>query len=97
MKTKAAFLKTILLIITSATFTGLWAQPSTADPDHACLNSTEDYWVTDTPGSTYNWVLSGGGTIIQGQGSSAIRINWTTTGTFTLTVTETLASTSNCT
>ena len=97
MKTKAVFLKTILLIITSATFTGLWAQPSTADPDHACLNSTEDYWVTDTPGSTYNWVLSGGGTITQGQGSSAIRINWTTTGTFTLTVTETLASTSNCT
>ena len=97
MKLKAAFLKLILLIIMSATFPGLRAQPSTADPDYACINSTEDYWVTNTPGSTYNWVLSGGGTITQGQGSNAIRINWTTTGTFSLTVTETLSSTSNCT
>ena len=97
MKLKAAFLKLILLIIMSATFPGLRAQPSTADPDYACINSMEDYWVTNTPGSTYNWVLSGGGTITQGQGSNAIRINWTTTGTFSLTVTETLSSTSNCT
>ena len=96
MKAKAAILKSILLIILSASSLGIWAQPSTTDPDHACINSTEDYWVTDTPGSTYNWVLSGGGTITQGQGTSAIRINWTTTGTFILTVTETLASTTNC-
>lgn len=96
MKTRAAFFRTILLMILSAIPLGVWAQPSTTDPDHACINSTEDYWVTDTPGSTYNWLLSGGGTITQGQGSSAIRINWTTVGTFSLSVTETLASTTNC-
>lgn len=96
MKTKAAILKSILLIILSAASQGIWAQPSTTDPDHACLNSTEDYWVTDTPGSTYNWILSGGGTIIQGQGSSAIRINWTSPGTFILSVTETLSSSTSC-
>lgn len=96
MKTKAAILKLILLIILSAASQGIWAQPSTTDPDHACLNSTEDYWVTDTPGSTYNWILSGGGTIIQGQGSSAIRINWTSPGTFILSVTETLSSSTSC-
>lgn len=96
MKTTAAFLKSILLIILSANAPGVWAQPTTTDPDHACLNSTEDYWVINTPGSTYNWVLSGGGTITEGQGSSAIRINWTSVGNFNLSVTETLASTTLC-
>jgi hypothetical protein len=96
MKTKAAFFKSILLIILSANTLGVWAQPSTTDPDHACINSTEDYWVINTPGSTYNWVLSGGGTITEGQGSSAIRIDWTSAGTYTLSVTETLASTTQC-
>ena len=97
MKTQATFFKSILLIILSASSLDLWAQPTTTDPDHACINSTEDYWVINTPGSTYNWVLSGGGTITEGQGSSAIRINWTAVGTFNLSVTETLASTSLCT
>ena len=97
MKTKTTLIRTILLMILSACSLGVWAQPSTTDPDHACLNSTEDYWVINTPGSTYNWVLSGGGTITEGQGSSAIRINWTSLGTFSLSVTETLTSTTNCT
>jgi hypothetical protein len=97
MKTKTTFFKSILLIILSASSLGVWAQPTTIDPDHACINSTEDYWVINTPGSTYNWVLSGGGTITQGQGSSTIRINWTSVGTFNLSVTETLASTTHCT
>jgi len=96
MKTKTTLLRTILLMILSAGSSGIWAQPSTTDPDHACINSTEDYWVINTPGSTYNWVLSGGGTITEGQGSSAIRINWTAIGTFNLSVTETLAGTTLC-
>jgi hypothetical protein len=96
MKTKNTLFRTILLMILSASPLVTWAQPSTTDPDHACLNSTEDYWVINTPGSTYNWVLSGGGTITEGQGTSAIRINWTALGTFNLTVTETLSSTTNC-
>lgn len=96
MKTKDTFSKLILLMILSAYPVAACAQPSTTDPDHACINSTEDYWVVDTPGSTYNWALSGGGAITEGQGSSAVRINWTAAGTFNLTVTETLSSTTNC-
>ncbi len=96
MKTNAALFGTILLMIISAGSLGVYAQPGTTDPDHACINSTEDYWVINTPGSTYNWVLSGGGTITEGQGSSGIRINWTSLGTFSLSVTETLASTTLC-
>jgi hypothetical protein len=97
MKPKATFFKLTLLMILSANPLGVWAQPSTTDPDHACINSTEDYWVINTPGSTYNWVLSGGGTITEGQGSSAVRINWTSVGPYNLSVTETLASTTQCT
>ena len=69
-----------------------WAQ-STADPDHACLNSLQDYWVVVTAGSTYNWVLSGGGTIIPGSTTDNIKVNWTSTGLYTLTVVETITST----
>ncbi len=74
----------------------VWSQ-STTNPDHACINSTEDYWVINTPGSTYSWVLSGGGAITTGQGTDAIKINWTTVGgPFVLTVTETFTSTTGC-
>ncbi len=97
MKTKKTLLRLVMLMMISAYTIETWAQPSTTDPDHACINSTEDYWVINTPGSTYNWILSGGGTITDGQGTSAIRINWTTAGTFSLSVTETLTSTTHCT
>jgi len=96
MKTNLLFSKSLLLILISMSTLGVWAQ-STIDPDHACINATEDYWVIDTPGSTYDWVLSDGGTITNGQGTSAIKINWTTVGgPYILTVTETFTSTTGC-
>lgn len=96
MKTNLRFPKVLFLLLISMSSLGLWAQ-TTVDPDHACINSTEDYWVINTPGSTYNWVLSGGGTITSGQGSSAIKINWTSIGgPYILTVTETFTSTTGC-
>jgi hypothetical protein len=96
MKTYLHLSKSLLLMLISMSTLGVWAQ-STTDPDHACINSTEDYWVIDTPGSTYNWVLSNGGTITNGQGTSAIKINWTSVGgPYILTVTETFTSTTGC-
>jgi hypothetical protein len=95
MKTKLLFLRWIMLVILLATAMGTWAQ-STTDPDHACLNSLENYWVINTPGSSYNWVLSGGGTITAGQGTDQISVNWTSTGPYILTVTETFTSTTGC-
>lgn len=97
MKTNANRIKFTLTCIGLVFSLVLLGQPSTDDPDYACMNSTEDYWVINTPGSTYNWVLSGGGTIVSGQGTSAIRVNWTSEGVFTLSVTETLTSTTRCT
>jgi hypothetical protein len=96
MKTKQRFLKWVMMLVFSAVTLGAWAQPSTIDPDHACLNSTEDYWVINTIGSTYNWVLSGGGSIANGQGTDHIQVNWTVIGSYTLTVTETLTGSTGC-
>ncbi|NMC37425.1 MAG: hypothetical protein GYA41_03790 [Bacteroidales bacterium] len=95
-RSRIKWIRLFLISVFSFVSMALWAQPSTDDPDYACLNATEDYWVINTPGSNYNWILSGGGTITGGQGSSAISINWTTVGSYTLSVTETLASTTQC-
>jgi hypothetical protein len=92
MKTQISFSKLIMVLILTVISMGAMAQ-STVDPDHACLNTTENYYVVSTSGSTYNWVLSGGGTIASGQGSAAITINWTAAGSYTLTVTETITAT----
>lgn len=51
------------------------------------------YNVTSNPGSTYNWSLSGGGTIASGQGTDAITIDWGgTPGVYTITMIETSCS-----
>jgi hypothetical protein len=51
---------------------------SITNPDTACVNAVgENYWVTNTVGSTYNWaVTGGGGTLTSGQGTSAITVDW---------------------
>lgn len=95
MKTKILFSRLIMVLIFSVSTMSICAQETT-DPDHACLNSTENYWVVNTLGSTYNWVLSGGGTITSGQGTDQISINWTSIGPYLLTVTETFESTTSC-
>lgn len=54
-----------------------------------CAQSQGDiYSVNNTPGSTYNWTISGGN-IIAGQGSNQVTINWGNAGTGSLTLTET--------
>ena len=69
--------------------TTAWAQ--TTVQDTVCIGATSvDYWVTNTTGSTYNWTLTGGGTIVSGNSSDSVKIDWSsTTGTDTLKVTET--------
>lgn len=59
-----------------------------------CVGSTETYSLPVMPGTFYNWTLSGGGTIVNsGQYPAAypvnnpqINIDWTTPGTYNLTV-----------
>ena len=51
---------------------------TTINPDTVCANATaEQYFVVNTPTSTYQWNITGGGGIIQtGQGTNAITVDW---------------------
>jgi len=70
---KILFLFGILTFLTTDLFSQI-----TTNPDTACVGSVgEQYWVTNTVGSTYNWtVTGGGGSIASGQGTNAITVDW---------------------
>ena len=55
---------------------------TTINPDTVCVNATaEQYFVTNTPTSTYQWTVNGGGSIIQtGQGTNSITVDWGAVG-----------------
>jgi gliding motility-associated-like protein len=58
-------------------------------PNPVCANATNTtYSVINTTGSTYNWNVPPGATIVSGQGSNVVVINWGPTGG-TVSVTET--------
>lgn len=61
--------------------------------DEVCSNSNTPYTIDPpTPGSTYEWVLTGGGDIIPTASSNLINVQWNSTfGTFVLKVVETSA------
>ena len=88
------FITMIMMVTTLFTF-----GQTTINPDTVCINAIgEQYFVTNTPGSTYQWgITSGGGTVQTGQGSNSITIDWGgVPGLYlnALSVTETNAS--NC-
>ena len=45
-----------------------------------CANSGYATYTTQTGFSGYTWTVSAGGTIVSGQGTSAVQVNWTTAG-----------------
>ena len=51
---------------------------TTTNPDTVCTNSTsQQYFITNTPTSTYQWTITGGGGALQtGQGTNAITASW---------------------
>lgn len=53
---------------------------------------TSTYLTTNVAGHTYTWVVTGG-TIVTGQGTSSITVNWTTPGAGSVNVTETITLT----
>ena len=95
MKTKSKFLKIITLSLLFLVSNTIIAQSSTSPTQLVCIGSTEPYLLNPSnPTSNYQWVLSSGGTIISGQGSDAITIDWNmvVSGPHTLSVTETDAN-----
>ena len=65
---------TALLMISSIFVYG----QTTINPDTVCANAIgEQYFVTNTPTSTYNWTITGGGGALQtGQGTNSITVDW---------------------
>jgi len=65
---------TILLMALSLTA----ISQTTINPDTVCSNAVaEQYFVTNTPTSTYNWITTGGGgTVMTGQGTNSITVDW---------------------
>lgn len=74
---------TILIGIKSAT----QSPPVTGDFE-PCILAIENYSVSQTLGSTYQWVVNGGA-IISGQGTSTVSIQWGGLGFASLSVLET--------
>ena len=91
-KTNNKFLKAVAVLAMFLVSNTIIAQTSTAPTQVVCIGSTEPYLLNPSNStSTYQWVLSSGGTITTGQGSDAISIDWNMVvgGPHTLTVTET--------
>jgi len=94
-------MKKLLILFGILTFftTDLFSQITT-NPDTACVGSVgEQYWVTNTVGSTYNWtVTGGGGSIASGQGTSAITVDWgNTPGLYPIAITVVETNAAGCT
>jgi hypothetical protein len=87
MKTKN-LLVGIFTMLFGLGFSSAYAQ-STSSPDTVCAGKTGAYYyVTNTPGSVYYWIVPNG-TIVSGSNSDSIIVNWSsTTGTDTIKVVE---------
>ena len=56
-----------------------------------CQNTNETYTVTATSGAAYNWSVTGG-TITSGAGTNTISVNWLSTGSASISVTQGIGS-----
>ncbi len=90
-------MKKLFSLFVMMTFFTLNLFSQAINPDTVCVGAVgEQYWVTPTAGSTYDWTVNGGGgTITSGQGTDAITVDWGNTGGLfagALTVVETNAA-----
>ena len=92
MKTKNKLLEGILIGVLLLATNILVAQTNTSPVQTVCAGSiAEPYLINPpTPGSTYQWSVSGGGVLNNGVTSDNITIDWgMTPGTYTVSVVET--------
>ena len=94
MKTKNKLLNRIFLGVFLLTSSVMFAQTNTSPFQTVCAGSIEPYLINPpTAGSTYQWNITGGGTIINGSTTDNITVNWgTTPGIYIITVIETDAN-----
>ena len=95
IKSKRVLLVMIVMVVTTIFTFG----QTTINPDTVCVNAVgEQYFVTNTATSTYQWTVTGGGGILQtGQGSNSITVDWGgLSGLYLNAVEVTELSASNC-
>ena len=95
IKSKRVLLVMIVMVVTTIFTFG----QTTINPDTVCVNAVgEQYFVTNTATSTYQWTVAGGGGILQtGQGSNSITVDWGgLSGLYLNAVEVTELSASNC-
>ena len=95
IKSKRVLLVMIVMVVTTIFTFG----QTTINPDTVCVNAVgEQYFVTNTATSTYQWVITGGGGTLQtGQGSNSITVDWGgISGLYPNAVEVTETSASNC-
>ncbi len=69
--------------------------PTVTGPSPVCQTIGNAYSTYSTPsvaGNTYNWTVTGG-TIVSGQGTNSITVNWTTVGAGNVSVSQTVTAT----
>jgi hypothetical protein len=67
--------------------------PVVTGPASICINTTQTYSTPDVPGHSYLWTLpSGGGSIVGVNNTATVQVNWTNSGPYTVSVTETGSS-----
>lgn len=66
--------------------------PVVTGTDPVCEGTTSIYSTPNVAGHTYNWTVAGG-TITAGQGTNSITVSWTTPGSATVTVNESITAT----
>ena len=92
MKTKIKLLKGLLIGALLLATNFLVAQTNTSPVQTVCAGSIAEPYLINPPtaGSTYQWSLSGGGTLNNGLATDNITVDWgITPGTYTITVIET--------
>ncbi len=78
MKTKANFLKMMVILVLTV-FSAV-AMAQNQDPTQTVCVGSQVYSVDNIVGATFEWNLTGGGTITSGNGTNSITVNWTTPG-----------------
>ena len=94
-KLKQVLLTIAIVVATTMSTLG----QTTINPDTVCASAVgEQYFVTNTVASTYQWTITGGGGALQtGQGSNSITASWGAVGGLYLNAVEVIeTSVNNC-
>jgi hypothetical protein len=66
--------------------------PTITGPNNVCPNAGNSTYTTQPGFSNYVWTVSGGGTLVSGQGTNTLIVTWTTAGAQTVSVNYTNAN-----